>query len=282
MSGVSFNPNEQPTTDVAATVEPVTAPAPAAATPAASPAVPASGAIAPVPKNDLMGDYIPDFKDIFFPRLNIAQNIGDLKDSFAPGTIVLNQETTLFVPQAFNEKTKAVTREATAPLQIVVVGFRKTRFVEKTVGGVRGMIVDTEEAVLANSGTTNYKEWELKKAAGMKLFQPLADALVAIQRPDICADDDTVFVYEVEGAKYTLAMWGMKGTAYTAAKKYFFTPRRMGCLRDGYYTRRFSLTTREDQYGGGNRAWVPVAVVGDKTTPAFLDFVRSALAPPAA
>jgi hypothetical protein len=76
-----------------------------------------------------------------------------------------------------------------------------------------------------------------KKKSGIKRFEPLADAMVAIRRPADIKDDDTTFVYEVEGHKYALALWSMKGVVYTAgAKKVFFTARKIGALRGGYPT----------------------------------------------
>jgi hypothetical protein len=259
----------------------LTAPAPAAASqlPATQPK---PGAVS---KADgfLLGDYLPSFKDIILPRLSIAQNIGVLKESFHPGSIVLDRRVALFVPPAI--KDGQVTRAATSPVTIIVVGFRPTRFVEKIVGSAdRGQIVNTEKAVALAGGTLDWSEWSLKKAAGMKLFQPLADAFLVIERPDSLKEDNVNFSYEVDGKFFALALWAQKGTAYTsAAKRVFFTSRRIGILRQGGYPSwSFTVATREDSFGSSNKAWVPICLPKEKTTPAMLEFITQVLSTPSA
>lgn len=275
MADVVFGKNQEPVVDVAATVTQVAAPA----TPPVPSQVPATVAPAPLAASGgaLLGDKLPDFKDIMLPRINLVQNIGGLQETFESGSIVLGQATVLFLPPVIIAKTGVVERAASPPVNIVVFGFRPTRFSEKVAGGARGLIVNTEDEVRASGGTLDYAEWNMKKASGMKRFEPLADALVAIERPTDCADDDTVFVYDVDGKKYALALWAMKGTSYTAAaKKVFFTARLCGCLRKGGYPSwQYALTTREQAYDTGNKAWVPVCIPTAKTSEPFLEFVRS-------
>jgi hypothetical protein len=239
----------------------------------------------PVGKADgfLLGDYLPGFKDIILPRLALAQNIGTLQESFFPGSVVLDRKVALFIPPAL--KDGQVVRAATPPVTIIVVGFRPTRFVEKIAGSAeRGQIVSTEQAVALAGGTLDWTEWNLKKASGMKLFQPLADAFVIIERPEALKEDNTNFTHEVEGKSYALALWAMKGTAYTsAAKRVFFTSRRLGILREcGYPSWTFTLATREDSFPGGNKAWTPVCLPKVKTSPAMLAFIQQVLEAPTA
>lgn len=246
------------------------------------------GGLLPAPINSqlpatnglLLGDKLPTFKDIILPRINIVQSVGILKDSFPPGALVFNQQVLLFVPPDIDKQTGNVRKPGLPPVVMTVLGFRPTRFAEKVQGGVRGMIVDSEDAVRANGGTLDYNEWNLKKSAGMKRFEYLADALVAVERPAHLADDDTVFVYPVDGKKYALAIWGMKGTAYTAAaKRVFFTARAMGCLRNGYPSYSFNVSTRSETREG-NIYSVPVCIPNQKSTPAFLEFVSGILNTP--
>lgn len=248
-----------------------------------SPGVPAciqSGAMV-APAGIVLGDKIPDFKDIVLPRINIVQAVGQLKDQFTQGAIIFGQNTVLFEPLVVNKQTGNVERPASPPVVITVLGFRPTRFVEKIQGGARGLLVDTEEQVRASGGTLDYKEWMLKKAAGMKRFEQLAEALMVIERPAHIEDDDTLFTYEVGGKKYALALWSMKGTAYTAAaKRVFFTNRSVGCLKQGYPTKCFHLTTKLESYSS-NTCWVPVCIPGAASSPEFMDFARAILNPPA-
>lgn len=257
---------------------------------AAAPAAPATSAVATRPSASLsnrggyvLGDVIPDFSEIVMPRINLVHGIGTLKDSFPVGAIVFNQQTVLFTPPLIKKNPTTgvdeVVQQALPPVNITVLGFRPTRFVEKVDGGGRGIICNTENDVRSCGGTLDYKEWELKKSSGAKLFQPLAEALIAIRRPAHCIDDGSVFVYPVDGHKYALGLWGMKGSAYTAAAKtVFFTHRKMGCLMGGYPTKNYNFTTKLKPLGPKqNPTWVPVCLPAENSTPAFLDFVREVL-----
>lgn len=228
----------------------------------------------------VLGDKLPEFKDIILPRLNIVQGTGQLKDSFPQGALVFGQALILHTPPVINGKTQVVEKPATPPVTITVLGFRPTRFAEKVASATPGMVVDTEDQVKSAGGTLDYKEWESKKADGMLLFQPLADAVVVIERPECAADDDTVFIYSCDGKKYALALWAMKGTSYTAAAKgVFFTQRAVGCLRGGYPTWNYSVSTRI-KTGKGNSWYVPVCIPKAKSTPAFMEFAVSILSQP--
>jgi hypothetical protein len=242
------------------------------------------------PSGLVLGDKLPDFKDIILPRLNLVQNIGGLKDLFDPGTIVFGhvtgEQTILFTPQRVDPKTGNVVHPPSPPATVCVLGFRPTRFVEKVVGGARGLIVNTEEEVRANGGTVDYNEHKLKKAAGMKLFQPLADAVIAVEAPagmTAAAAENSPFIYEVLGKHYALGLWSMKGSIYTAAaKQVFFTNRAMGYLSKGYPTRMFSVTAFEKSFENGNKSWVPTCIPCCVTPPEFLVFVARVLNAPEA
>jgi hypothetical protein len=243
------------------------------------------------PAGMVLGDKIPEMKEIILPRLNIVQNIGDLKDTFAPGSLVYDQKVELFVPPVI--KDGEVKKAGSPPVSLIVLGFRPTRYVEKVEGGGRGMIVDSEDAVRANGGTLDYNEWKSKKAAGMKRFECLAEALIAIQRPAHLVakgskpeDPDPVFTYDIDELikgtpgprKFALGLWGLKGTSYTVAKRAFFTARAMGCLkRGGYPSYVFAITSKEESYPGGNKAWVPVCIPTGPTDETLLEFVRQVL-----
>ncbi len=261
--------------------QPAAAAQPSAPAPSAAVAtVPPAGPVALAPSGLVLGDKLPDFKDIILPRLNIGQNIGDLGSMYGAGSVIFGQDLVLFTPQKNDPKSGNVVEAASPPVGLVVLGFRPTRFVEKTKGGIRGRIFDTEQQVVAAGGTLDYNEAKLKEAAGMILFQPLADAVCLVQRPAAVANDGTVFVYEASGNQYALALWSMKGTSYTAAaKRVFFTARALGSLRaGGYPSRTVALTTREDSFSGTtNKAWVPVCLIGAPTSPEVLQLAREIL-----
>jgi hypothetical protein len=240
--------------------------------------IPAPASQVPTTTSSLaLGDKLPDMDEVVVPRVNLSQNIGQLKESFPPGSFVYDKAVTLYSPAIRAGAT--VIQPETPPAILTVLGFWPTRFFEKVAGGAPGLQARSEEQVTALGGTLDYQEWELKKSAGMKLFQPFADALIAIQKPEAFADEDhSVFTWEVEGKFYVLAKWGMQGGSYTeAAKRVFFTHRKMGCLQKGYPTFSYAVTVFEKVYRNGNKAWVPACRPLVKNTPAFLEFARTVL-----
>lgn len=257
-------------------------------------AAPAETAVATRPTNTsvasgglVLGDKLPTFEEIIIPRLNLVMNIGQMTESFEPGELVYNQSLVVYTPPKVNAQ-NVVVRPGTPALNITVLGFRDTRFVEKIPGGGRGMIVNTEEDVRKAGGTLDYNEWKLKSKDGMKRFEYLADAVIVIRRPtdqvqvdgktrDRIPDNDSAFIFEVEGHKYCLALWGMKGSVYTAAaKRVFFTQRQMGCLRKGGYPSwNYTVTTYEAPFQNGQKSWVPKCEACEQNTPAFINWVAT-------
>lgn len=268
--------------DVAATSTPVATPTPTPA-PEPTPAPPAGSQLPATSSGLLLGDKLPEFKDIILPRVGLVQNIGKMTESFENGTIIYNQQVELFVPGKVNVATATLERAATAPVVMTFLGKKDTRYYEKVAWGgdgsaARGIIVDTEAAVRTAGGTLDYNEWKLKSKDGMKRFEAGVDFLVAIERPVIADKNESDFTFEVEGKKLTLAMWTLKGSIYTAlAKRVLFTARLMGCLKQGYPSWSYAVSSKEENWTGGVSSWVPVAIPNAKNTPEFLDFVRSIL-----
>lgn len=243
-----------------------------------SSSVPAAPSSSGIP----LGDDLPGFRDVIFPRLNIVQNIGELKNSFRPGEVVFGQATVLFTPPVVDAKTGNVKEKGTGPTNITVIGIVLKRFSEKIEGGIGGQICNTEAEVRQAGGTLDYKEWELKKKDGMRRFEPMIDMLVAIKRPEHVKDDDTVFNFVVGADKYALGLWTVKGTSYTNAfKKVLAFQRLAGILKAGYWAFSFNLSSREEKYRNGNCAWIPILVPAQKSSEDFLAFVRQIVSPTA-
>jgi hypothetical protein len=207
--------------------------------------------------------------DIIMPRLNIVQKVGDLSNQFTEGDIVFNKESVLL-------KSPKGQAPGTGPcLRIVVAGFRVDRYAEKTVGGAKGDIVDTEAEVYAKGATTDYNE---AKATGKKLYQTLAECLILIEKPE--GIDDPSFKYFIDGKAYAPALWTQKGTSFTNATKILRTARKAGWLSDEYnpdgtvkVKRSYSSgywevrTLLKDYFG--NWSWIPVLRRGEYTSPAI-------------
>lgn len=283
MAEVTFGSSEgaapPPVIDV-----PATATTPTTQVPAAGPQTEGSQctALSVVPKTGtdiqkfILDDYCPGFKDIILPRLNIAQALGEIGKTFDAGTIVFGGNLALWTPPIFDKKTGNPIRAAGPPLTICCLGYHSLRFVEKVQGG-GGMIVNSEAEVRANGGTLDYNEWKLKKAAGMRRFEYLMDTVIAVKRPEHIPDDGKTFVFAVGKDKYVIALWALKGAAYTAAIKGFFNREKvMGCMREGLATWHVYLTTRMKPFktpeGGDGEAWIPVLVAAEKSNDEFLQF----------
>lgn len=223
----------------------------------------------------------PTLSEVILPRINLVANTGTLKDSFTPGSFVYNQDLTLYTPPHINAKTQTVERAGSPPLIVTFLQVRTVRFFEKVEGGARGMICDTEDQVRAAGGTTNYKEWELKAKDGMKRFDLGSDCLLAIERPEMAADDGTVFVFPVGDKKYALALYNMKASAFTVLKGTVNQWSLIGCLRDGLSTRSVALSSKLKPSPKGNSTyWCPVIVPHKETTPEFREWAASVLAAP--
>lgn len=213
------------------------------------------------------------FEDIILPRINIVQKVGDLSEIFSPGEIVLKQSLVIHSPSKNGQP-------GDPPLNITVLGFKKTQFAEKVTGGVLGILAHTEQEIVKHGGTLDYKEWAASEAAAksgtgkaLRYFQRLATALCLVEKPAKLADEDHLeFPYECEGKYYALVLWSMKGTAYTHAAKAMFTARKIGHLRSGYAKQSWGLTAKMEKFGE-NFAAVPVIRPGAKNSDAFQSFV---------
>lgn len=270
-------PVEGVTVETTTTAVAPAAPAPTLAV-AVVPPAPVERAQAPM----IFDDENIGFDEVILPRINIVQKVGEMSNVWTPGEIVLNQQTAVYTqPVAQNG---VITKPGTNPLTIIVLGFQKTRFVEKVSGGAQGAIVDTAEEVTKLNGTLEYREWQEKSKAGIpvKLFQRLSTALILVERPEHVKDEENLlFSYEFEGRHFALALWSMKGTAYTNGAKRLFTDRKLGHLRAGGYSSfTYLLSTKLETYkfsGQENYAHIPVLKPGQRTSPEFKAFVQGVL-----
>lgn len=227
----------------------------------------------------LLGDYVPELKDIILPRLNIVHDISDLHkvQGFDSGAILFNQNTVLFSQE--KKQGEKVVSEGTPPLIAIVLGFKPIVFIEDVKGGGMGMYASSEKEVVAKGGTLDYDE----ARAGKKLFVPQATALMAVKRPAHLENDGTVFTYDVGAGQYALALWSFKKSAYTAAcKSTLFYARASGCLKvGGYPSWTWKVSTFLKSFKQSNTsAWVPQFVPNAPSTKEELAFGKSVLEVP--
>ena len=209
------------------------------------------------------------FEDIRLPSLIFVHGVGEMAKSYNPGEIVLAQNEVLLLHTPSNAAKRVV---GDPPLVIIPLGFRKRRYVEKLEGGARGRMVNSEEAVAEVGGTLDYAEWKANKK--MPLFQALATGLFLIERPEKIKDEENLtFPYEVNGKHYTLALWSMKGTAYTNGAKHFFTAKKIGPLKAGGYRSHSWTLTTAIKAAGEQFVNAPVVRISGKNSPEMLALI---------
>lgn len=209
--------------------------------------------------------------EITLPRINIVQKVGDLSEIYDPGDIVLNKELVIYHPEKSGEHDS---------LRITVLGFFPTKWSERIPGGELGRLAGSPAEVLKFGGTTDYKTWAAKEGTDEEIpyFQPLATALILIECPEGVDEDGTSFIYEFEDKRYALALWSMKGGAYTNGAKVIKTARKIGCLRKGgYASYDYRFDTKTKKYPNGNFAMIPVLRPGTRHTEEFAAFVQEVL-----
>ena len=255
---------------------------------AEKPVDPVTESAAPAPEDSAVAVREPNpgyfdedairYEDIVFPRLNIVQFVGKLmaEGGFTPGSITLKGELEIHEPAGKDTP-------GNAPLNITVLGFRPLQYAEKLAGGKQGRLLNTEQAVVKNGGTLNWKEWDAAKNSSQPLayFQTLATALIIIEKPEHFADPDQyVFPYlfqpddKTPPRYFTLALWGMKGSAYTKGAKVIRTQRAVGSLRKTYLAHSWTLTTKKESKDD-NYYFVPHLRQSARNSEVFQDFIKS-------
>lgn len=217
------------------------------------------------------------YDDIVFPRINIVQFVGKLatEQGFDPGAILLGATNTIHTPEGKDEP-------GTPPLSLTVIGFRPLQYAEKLPGGKPGLLVNGEADVVKHNGTLNWKEWDASKSSGkpLRYFQTLATALLLVEKPAHYEDPEQIdfpYVFAPEGQPerfFTLALWGMKGSAYTKGAKPIRTQRKIGSLRKSYLAHSWTLTTvkvsKDDNY-----YFEPKLRQATKNSDLFQEFIKS-------
>lgn len=225
------------------------------------------------------------FDEIQLPRINLAQNVGELGQNFDPGTLVFNSQLTLQLPPP-----RAKGGVPQVPVYVVILGFRAIRFTEKIIGGGMGRLAQTESDVYNMGGTVNYDE---AKATGKPLFRKLATALLLVRMPEGC-EDPSMFPFVVErkeGEKditeqYAIATWNFSGASFTSAVRAMKTWRKLGSFRDadapktdkGAYRNRFiKVTSMLKTFQENKAAYVPVVQLDLHTPPEVRDIAKEFL-----
>ncbi len=211
-----------------------------------------------------------DFDELRLPAINLTQKVGDLSNIFPPGSVILGKEHMILEPPPMGEG-----KVQEKPLVVYIIAFRPTRWTEKVEGGARGNLFDTREQVANAGGTTDYNE--NKRNPEVSLYQELATALLLVEKPEEA--DDALFAFEApNGKKYALALWNMKGSAYTDGAKIIKSARKIGYpfapMKGRFLGCALNLRTTLKKFQSGFSAFKPSLSVGEVTTAEFRRFVH--------
>ena len=189
--------------------------------------------------------------DIVIPRMALVQNVGELADLFSPGGVVFNKEVML--------------SDGSVPIELTVLRAHK-QFVEALDydSGERPQVFNTLEEVTAAGGTVNW-------VGNQKpTYNPVLHTHVVFKAP---AGLDYAFPLEYKGEPYGMALWTLRGMAYTRCGKNILTASKFS-LRDGLLHGKWMLTTKREKVGR-NTIIVPVLRNVGRNTPDFVDFLRT-------
>jgi len=200
------------------------------------------------PGAGLVGDF--DASDISFPRLQIAQGVGALSETYKKGTIVLDGETEI----SDGEKEVEFT--------VCRIGKMFEENIEWDSGEIPRIMSTKAEVLEADPEATFV--WQDGTPASWKA---IADALVCIK-----GDNPDDFPFEHDGNNYAFALWRIKGTAYKHAAVPIFTAAKM-YYREGINTGSFRLTT-EKVKAGNNFVHAPKLRKGTKHDPKFVEWLK--------
>lgn len=192
-------------------------------------------------------------RDIQLPRLSLVQKIGDLSEAgITPGSFVFNKEVAL--------------SDGKTPVEMTVLRLVK-QYRQKLEYGdpATPLVFDTQQEVIDNGGTLKYGE--------PNYFQEVAHLFVALAKPANLPEQHAAHFYrEHAGKQYTLAIYTVASTAFTAVGKKVITA-GYNQLRDGLWLGKWALTSNLQKNTKGS--WfVPEAKfdgMHDKEAAAFFE-----------
>jgi hypothetical protein len=225
---------------------------------AVAPKIEKSVVAAPTVAAGVVGEV--SMSDIKLPRLNLVQKVGSLADSFHPGSIVFEKAFVLSDGKPENA------------LDLTPLQFRK-QYQRKTVWGEgdnneQPEVYDTAEQVRAAGGSLQYGD--------ENYFQEIAHIAFAVKLPEnLDAGDELIdlFQYKFADALYTVAMWTVASSSYTALGKRILTDSAMA-LRNGLHTGHYHVSS-EIKKNARNSWYAPKAAFAGKHTPEAATFFSS-------
>jgi hypothetical protein len=188
-------------------------------------AVPVSGASAPTEASDFVT-----------PRLNLVQRIGELPNSFAPGTWVLNKE-------------KQITEKLGDPLQVIVLTRPQKFYMEHLAydpAGPKPRTFDSLEDVKAAGLTVEWDNINNIRASADRA----ARVTLLIAKPEHLPDDANFSIVVPEVGACAIASWLLTGNAYRMAARRLFTAEHIDLGGLPFFTMSWILRSQAIKSGG--------------------------------
>ncbi|MHC4648624.1 MAG: hypothetical protein ACYTBJ_24475 [Planctomycetota bacterium] len=189
------------------------------------------GAGAPAVRQTMeMGEASGDIgqSDIKFPTLRFIQKMSDNPDKLDEGTVTLDNT--------------AIIGDAKNVARITILSIHKYyREVLPYGAGTMPQSFDTPEEAVANG--FRIARTRADREAGVPIVEDAARAVVAIEQPEGAMDRS--FPYEIEGKRFTVAMWWIQSSAYANAAKYIFSKMAFELRQSGLLKAVWSLTTNK-------------------------------------
>jgi hypothetical protein len=201
--------------------------------------------------------------DVKLPRINMVQKVGQLADTFHPGSILFEKQVIL---------TDGKTAIDLTPIRLKKQYQQKVAWGEDA--GEQPQVFDTAEEVVANGGSLEYGDenyyapiahiqFAIKLPPGAELGEELEDAVGAVT---------DLFPYEFNDERYALAIWTVGSSAFTALAKPILTAATT-ILRNGLYTGHYAVGS-EVRKNARNSWYAPRVKFAGKHTPEAAAFFR--------
>ena len=196
-----------------------------------------------------------DRDDIVMPRLSIVQKVGELSESFTPGTVLLNKRLDLAKPGE--------------GLQLTVLRCRKYFMEVRPYGDeVRPRVWNTHAEVAA-AGFTLENDWSTGAKATAK---PVLDCVVAVHGTDALRTAPE-FALVHDGTSFALAMWSIQSpSAYKESGKTLLSAKQLYLKR--FVDQSWHLVVNKSKFGT-NTVFVPTLVPANPNAPALAEWLDS-------
>ena len=201
-----------------------------------------------------MGETSGDIgaSDIKFPTLRFIQKMSDNPDKLDEGLVTLDNTALIG-----GEKNVA---------RIVLLSIHKYyREVLPFGGGMPQSFDSPEEAVAAGFRIARSKQ---DRNAGVPIVEDAARAVVLIEQPEGATDRG--YPYELDGKRYTIAMWWIQSSAYANAAKYIFSKRAFELRGQNLLKAIWTLTTNKINGKKGDYYVPSMKLLEDENSDAFI------------